>query len=304
MKPLRLALTLLMSVLSLRAQQDRGVSLTIRFVDGTNRFHVGEVVPIELLFRASISNTYDMEMRNYDRSGRLNIEQFHVTPPGRDPLQNYYSIGGFMGGGLGGPRELSNEPQIMHEDLNEWVALDQPGHYSLYVTSGRVTRRDATKSEPVELRSNSLEFDVVAADPAWQQQTLGSATATLNMESSTAEEKNAALRTLRFLDTPASVRELVHLLGTHSDGSWDEVAGLSGSRYQSIVVHELEQQMSRPDVALTGNYLFILAKLKYQLDHKPLPPYPEKDTEEQKIWNDRRQAQDKELTEEQDALYE
>jgi HEAT repeat protein len=192
----------------------------------------------------------------------------------------------------------------MHDDLNEWVALDQPGHYSLYVTSGRVSRRDATNSEPVELRSNSLEFDVVASDPAWQQQTLGSATATLNMESSTAEEKNAALRTLRFLDTPASVRELVHLLGTHSDGSWDEVAGLSGSRYQSIVVRELEQQMSRPDVALTGNYLFILAKLKYQLDHKALPPYPEKDTEEQKIWNDRRQAQDKELTEEQDALYE
>jgi len=77
----------------------------------------------------------------------------------------------------------------MHEDLNEWVALDQPGHYSLYVTSGRVTRRDATKSEPVELRSNSLEFDVVAANPAWQQQTLGSATATLNMESSTAERR-------------------------------------------------------------------------------------------------------------------
>jgi len=86
MKSLRLALTLLMSVLSLRAQQDRGVSLTIRFVDGTNRFHVGEVVPIELLFRASISNTYDMEMRNYDRSGRLNIEQFHVNPVPRQKV--------------------------------------------------------------------------------------------------------------------------------------------------------------------------------------------------------------------------
>jgi len=86
MKPLRLALTLLMSVLSLRAQQDRGVSLTIRFVDGTNRFHVGEVVPIELLFRASISNTYDMEMRNYDRSGRLNIGWFHVNPVPRQKV--------------------------------------------------------------------------------------------------------------------------------------------------------------------------------------------------------------------------
>ena len=91
MKPLRLALTLLMSVLSLRAQQDRGVSLTIRFVDGTNRFHVGEVVPIELLFRASISKTYDMEMRNYDRSGRLNIEQFHVNPVPRQKVVHLQS---------------------------------------------------------------------------------------------------------------------------------------------------------------------------------------------------------------------
>ena len=86
MNPLRLALSVLMVVLPLHAQQDRGVSLTIRFVDGTNRFHVGEVVPIELLFRASISNTYDMEMRNYDRSGRLNIEQFHVNPVPRQKV--------------------------------------------------------------------------------------------------------------------------------------------------------------------------------------------------------------------------
>jgi hypothetical protein len=150
----------------------------------------------------------------------------------------------------------------MREDLNEWVALDRPGHYSLYVTSGRVSLRHATKSESVELRSNSLEFDVVASDPAWQQQTLSSALATLNMESSTPEEKNAAFRILRFLDTPASVQELVRLLGTHSDGShWNEVAGLAGSRYQSLVVRELQQEMSAPDITVTANYLYILAKL-------------------------------------------
>jgi hypothetical protein len=305
MKLLQLALAALIMALPLSAQQDSAVSLTIRFVDGTSRFHVGEVISIELSFKASVSGMYEMEMRNYDRSGRLDIEQFHVTPPGRDPLQSYYSTGAFIGGGLGGTRELSSEPQIMREDLNEWVALDKPGHYSLYLSSGRVSRRDADKNEPLELRSNLLEFDLVSADPAWQQQELSSATATLNMESSTAEEKNAAFRTLRFLDTPASVRELVHLLGTHSDGShWNETAGLAGSRYQSLVVRELEQQMSAPDTALTGNYLYILAKLKFQLDREPLRPYPEKDQEQQKIWNERMQAQDKERTELQDQLYE
>src|SRR2546429_113360 len=151
MKPLRLSLAVPILTLatlaptsSLSAQEENGISLAIRFTDGTSRFHVGEVIPVELSFKAPIPDTYDMEMRNYDRSGRLNIEQFHVTPPGRDPLERYYSIGGFMGGGLGGSRALSNEPQTMREDLNEWVALDKAGHYSLYVTDRKSTRLNSS----------------------------------------------------------------------------------------------------------------------------------------------------------------
>jgi hypothetical protein len=304
MKALVLTFTVLILASPMFGQNESGVSLTIRFADGTSRFHVGEIIPVELSFKASIPDMYDMEMRNYDRSGRLNIEGFHVTPPGRDPLERYYSTGAFMGGGLGGARELSSEPQVMREELNEWIALDKPGHYSLYVTSGRVTRRTPSEAEPVELRSNSLEFDVVAADAAWQQQTLGTAIATLNMESSTEAEKTAALQVLRFLDTPASVHELVFRLGTRGDrSSWDEIAGLAGSRYQNLVVQELERQMSAPDIALTGDYLYILAKLKAQLDHDPLPPYPQSDAEQQKIWNERMQAREKELKELLDSLY-
>jgi len=93
MKPLRLIFAVLIFASALFAQNESGVSLTIRFADGTSRFHVGEIIPIELSFKASIPGAYDMEMRNYDRSGRLNIEAFHVTPPGRDPLERYYSTG-------------------------------------------------------------------------------------------------------------------------------------------------------------------------------------------------------------------
>ena len=286
-------------------QDEIAASLTIRFVDGTNRFHVGEMIPVELSFKAALPETYDMNTRNYDRSGRLDFEQFHVTPPGRDPLQSYYSTGSFIGGGLGSSRVLSSEPEIMREDLNEWVALDKPGHYSLYVTSGRVSRRTPDKAEPVELRSNSLDFDVVAADPAWQQQTLSTAVAILNMGSSTEAEKTTALRALRFLDTPASVHELVFRLGTRGDRSgWNEIAGLAGSRYQNLVVTELDKQMSAPDIALTADYLFILAKLRFQLEHDPLPPYPQKDVAQQTIWSERMRAREKELKELQDSLYE
>jgi len=303
-RPFLLGLVALVLAAPLHPQEDSGASLTIRFASVTNLFHVGEVIPIELSFRASISGMYDMETRNYDRSGRLNIEQFHVTPSGRDPLQAYYANTAFLGGGLGGPRALTTEPQIMREDMNEWVAFDRPGHYSVYVSSGRVSRRGADKDAPVELRSNVLEFDIVPIDPAWQEETVRSAVATLNMGSSTPEEKNAALRSLRFLDTPASIHELVRLLGEQSDGAgWDEVAGLAGSSNQVLAVRELEQQMGDPDVALTSNYLNILARLKFQLDNGPLPPYPQDDTEQQKIWNTQRQSHDKKLGELNDALY-
>ena len=53
-----------------------------------------------------------------------------------------------------------------------------------------------------------------------------------NIGSSTEGEKTAALRVLRFLDTPASVHELVLRLGTHGDLSdWNEIAGLAGIKF-------------------------------------------------------------------------
>lgn len=298
-------LLILICILSARAfPQVEGASLAIRFAGGTTQFHVGEVVPIELSFAASLPDTFDLSTRNYDRSGRLNIEQFHVTPSGRDPLSDYYAQGAFMGGGLGGSQVLTTEPVVMQEELNEWVALDNPGHYTLYVTSARVSRRGATKDEAQELRSNSLEFDVITADPEWQEQTSAAAVSILEAAASTEEEKREAIRTLRFLDSPKSIRELARQMGNFPSGRrFDCIAGLAGSRHQSQVVQELERQMKSPDTPITDEYLHTLAKLKTQLEHQPLPPYPEHDAQQQKVWQKLMEAQDKELTDLEDALF-
>jgi hypothetical protein len=278
--------------------------LTIHFASGTSVFHAGEVIPIELSFTASLPDAYDMNTRNYDRSGRLNMEQFHIAPPGRDPLANYYENGVFTGGGLGGSRVLSSEPQVMEEDLNEWVALDNPGHYTLYVTTGRVSRRGATKDEPLQLRSNSLEFDVIAASPEWQEQTLAAAVSVLNSTASTDDENREAIRTLRFLDSPRSIRELARQMGNLPAGRrFDCIGGLAGSQHQDQVVQELELQMNSPDTAITGDYLYTLTKLKMQLERQPLPPYPEDDARQQKVWQQRVQEREKEFTELEDALF-
>lgn len=302
---LRRLLIVLVAITGRAFSQGEAASLTIRFASGISTFHTGEVVPVELSFTASLSDAYDLSTRNYDRSGRLDSEQFHVTPPGRDPLANYYANGGFMGGGLGSSRVLTSEPQIMQEDLNEWVALDDPGHYMLYVTTGRVSRRGPTKDEPQQLRSNSLEFDVIAASPEWQEQTLAAAVSVLDSTITTDEEKREAIRTLRFLDSPRSIQELARQMGNLPEGRrFDCIGGLAGSRHQAQVVQELERQMNTPDTAITGDYLYTLAKLKLQLEHQPLPPYPEHDAQQQKIWQERMQEQDKQFAELEDALFE
>jgi hypothetical protein len=304
MKALLLASLFFVFSSALLAQEENNVSLTIRFANDTSQFRAGEIIPVELAFRSTVPNQYDFECRNYDRSGRLNMEQFHVTPTGRDPLAQYFSEGGpWMMGGLGGPRELTSDPQTLREDLNEWVALDQPGHYTLSVTSRRVSRRVIGKNEIVEVRSNPLEFDVVASDQAWQHQAFASAVAALRLGSSTRGERDAALRVLRFLDSPESVRELVRLLGTDPQASLSSVLGLAGSRYQSLAIRELEGQMSAPDIALTGSYLSILAKLKFQQENDPFPPYPKDDTDEQRAWMERRRSRDKSFGELQDRIY-
>lgn len=195
------------------AEQPTEVTLSVGFANGQTLFHVGETISLELAFAASVQNTYEMSTRSNDRSGRLDLEEFHVSPAARDPLYNYYNgglFGGFIGGGLSsGPRYLGSEPQTIHEDLNEWVALDKPGQYSLYVTSGRVTRRVGSQWQPAKVRSNILSFELIEAGPDWQERTVASATAVLDNSGSTQEEIRSAFRTLRFLDSPGSIRELV-----------------------------------------------------------------------------------------------
>jgi hypothetical protein len=298
-------LTVVLAIAGCSFSQGEAASLTIHFASGTSTFHAGEVIRIELSFAASLPDAYDMDTRNYDRSGRLDMEQFHVTPPGRDPLASYYANGVFMGGGLGSSRGLSDEPQVMHEDLNEWVALDEPGHYTLYVTTGRISRRGPTRDEPLQLQSNQLEFDVIAASPEWQEQTLASAVPVLDSTASSDDEKGEAIRVLRFLDSPRSIQELARQMGNLPEGRrFDCIAGLAGSLHQEQVVQELERQMNAPDTAITGDYLYTLAKLKLQLEHQPLPPYPEHDAQQQKIWRERMQEQEEQFTKLEDALFE
>jgi HEAT repeat protein len=269
-------LLVLASAAPARCQQVTDATLTIRFANDQRQFHVGETIPLELAFSSTAEKTYEFDGRNYDRSTRLNVDEFHVTPPGRDPLYNYYHSGllPFGEGVEGSGFSLGSQPRIVREDLNEWVALDHPGQYAIYATSSRVSRLVGSNSQPVELRSNTLYFEIVAADAAWREQTLGTAVAALNNPDSSPDEKRSAIRALRFLGSPESVHELVKVLGTPgNEDSWDCLAGLFGFPNQRLVLNELDKQFSSPDMAITPSYVTALVGTGLLVNRKPSPLY-------------------------------
>jgi len=68
-------------------------------------FQAGEIIPLVLSFTAETKDRYSADTREYDRSGRLDIERYCVEPEAPDPLESYFKLG-HIGGGLGGIQAL------------------------------------------------------------------------------------------------------------------------------------------------------------------------------------------------------
>lgn len=260
-----------------------GVGFAVRLKGGQTRFHPGEVIALELAFSSSLPGTYRLDNAGYDRSGRLEIDDFHLDPEDgtADPLGDYFGSGlfGFMGGGLRAYPELEAKPHVVGADLNEWVRVGRPGRYRLYVTSHRVAplgRREG-EDETTPVTSNVVEFEILPADPAWSKRALAEAARALDSKDAGAGRR-AACRVMRFLNTEAATRELVRRLRDEDSQSGCEYEfnfGLLSTPHRALAVSEMERRLVAPDHPVTTEFLRTLAFLSLLLQQgfAPLPDY-------------------------------
>ena len=261
--------------------------VSIAIADGRTSFREGEIIPLVLSFTSTTDKRYWADNRSYDRSGRLSIETYCVEPEARDPLADYFRSGAFIGGGLGNTQQLSEKPFTATAELNEW-RQPGPGHYRLYVVSGRVWRPpDPDETTPyariaVTVRSNTIEFDVVKADADWSAQLLQEAAAAYQSETGGKElspmdaaglDKGPARR-LRFLNTKQSAETLAKLFTGLNDqpGGWDLMFGLYGSPYRADVIAAMEHEINSPDHPITQEFLRTLTSLQAEVTRSPDPP--------------------------------
>ncbi len=274
-----------------RTENPEGLSFTIRFKDDRKQFHQGEIITLELSFASSTPNDFILDTATYDRSWRLEIDDFVLDRAGDvvDPLTNYFDsdLFGFAGGGLSQTPGLTDKPQLVSTELNEWMRFDKPGHYRLYVVSGRISRKASRTSSfgnpEIHVVSNVVEFDILRADRKWTTQKLNDAIATL---SKPAVNHGAACRTLRFLPTTAAVTEMLkRFRGEDHDCDVEYEFGLIGSPHRDFVIREMETALNSPEQPITDSFFTTLALLEFARQAEPLPPFPDGTDEQNKQWH-------------------
>jgi len=278
------------------------VDLLLTLDNGKSVYSEGEIIPLKLAFTSTAKGKYASSTRTYDRSGRLDLETFCISPDrGRDPLQDYYDsgvFGAFVGGGLSAvDQPLGRVAYIVNEELNEWKSLP-PGSYTLRVASDRVIQTRPTGatgpgSGPVLVLSNAVTFQVVAATPQWQSDQLTLALSVLDakrdkLTRTQFDQIQHAERVLRFLGTEGSTRELARRFWFYDQQSgpphtpglvypesefyrssldsnfWNFKAGLIGSPFRNVAIEELNAMLDDHQHPATRAMVETLALLEIQ----------------------------------------
>ena len=83
-----------------------------------------------------------------------------------------YSRKGRYSPDYAGMTQLSDEPSTVELILNDWFRFDQPGHYTVRITTRRVskpTRPSDPLGEPMSLPAREVSFDVTPMTDAEEQ---------------------------------------------------------------------------------------------------------------------------------------
>lgn len=248
-------------------QNPDDVTFTIQLAEGKRKFRQGEIIGLEMSFSSNATEKYDLDAATYDRSGRLHLDTFYLTPDTGvvDPLSAYFNNGlGFFGGGIRSIPRLGLKPYLVKLELNEWYRFDRPGQHRLYVASPRISLKNkwGTRSaDQLIVTSNVIEFEIVPAEGAWQEQAFQKAARAIAVKEES-DARRQACRVLRFLGTKAAAREMINRYSETDDTcSFQYYAGLLGSPRRDFVIEQMEVQLAAPTQAVSGSWLNLLTML-------------------------------------------
>jgi hypothetical protein len=255
------------------------VNLTVRLADGRSQFRPGEIISVELEFNSVVPKRFAVDGATYDRSGRLTIDDFVIEPmdDASDPMLDYFaSVGSSIGGGIRGMGVLGEKPFKVALDLNERFRFDKPGTYTMRVRSRRVTDEMVGPDAVVPVESNTISFEILPRDDAWETAQLDLARHSVDAREGPTLGR-AGCRIMRYLGTEAAALEMVRRYGSgdaEQGCEFDYMAGLFAAANRAAVVRAMEAGLRAPEKPVTAGYVRTLAALSVYLEHPEFRPIP------------------------------
>jgi hypothetical protein len=272
-----LAVVITLAAPLLAFADDSSPRLVVRTADGQATYRVGERIPLELNFTGPDNKRFEINIASYDRSGRMECEEFNVAPTTgwADPLYTYFgSRNGYMGGGVTGFAPLSEKPTAINLNLNEWVRFDQPGVFTIVVTSRRVAdvatgRGGPFGSQATSLTSNSIQLRIIPATKAWQRAKLAAIVAELEANPKPPgiepDSLKAAVADLRFLGTAGAAQVMAqHLRDDNPTQMYQCAFGLIGLRenLHPAALAAMNHLIDDPNFPVSGWFLNTMSVLQ------------------------------------------
>lgn len=270
---------MLLAALPLSAQQDQAA---LNVQAGQSTFHIGERIPLKLTFSSPNDTDYLIAPLVRGRGGEFDCNQFEVVSPAAgwsDPLEMYFKQDLIRTThGWSWPPLKKSRPIEASLDLNEWIRFDQPGDYTIRVTSLCVHKvRDAARYS----LSKTIKLQIAPATPEWQNEKFKSILPNLDLldqpvpppqpgESSQSEWQRrvelfeSARADLKYLATPAAIDEMTYRLRDEKYNFADQCSmGLMGlpPTMRDTAIASMNKRIEEPDFPITPWFFSTLSFL-------------------------------------------
>jgi hypothetical protein len=293
----RLLAVLLLAVatcaLPSRAQNVADLHVELRSATGSNRFQVGDVIPLQLVFSSSVPDRYlepclqlHTSCFGYPVCRFANHWKFSITPEeGWVDLDHPCAA-------MSGPtfvvedHDLTSQPTIVPYELTERFRFDAPGKYTVTFSTDigldddsnprpelfKVTK-EAPDKHSVNIKAE-FQFEIISADPQWQKELIrkgyeaysGKEPQLTNPPSAELAQYKKDTAGLCNLGTPEATRVIVELL---LRGHSEVRSCLERSPNPEAAVQEMERLLSDPSAAIAPEFFSELLILKNVENRKP-----------------------------------
>jgi hypothetical protein len=276
-----LCVALMLAALPLDAQQDQA-ALSLQVTNGQSTFHIGERIPLKLTFSSPNDTDYLIAPLVRGRGDEFDCNRFEVVSPAAgwsDPLEMYFKQDLIRTGhGWSWPPLQKSKPVEASFDLNEWIRFDQPGDYTIKVTSFCVSKvQDAERYS----LSKTIKLQIVPATREWQNEKLKSIQPNLDLldqptqqaqpgESSQSQWERrgdlfeSAKADLKYLATPAAIDEMTYRLRDEKYNFADQCSmGLMGlpPTMRETAIASMNNRIEEPDFPITQWFFSTLSFL-------------------------------------------